>query len=440
VTSISTEQAVTQAPSGSPAGTGTPAGPRTTLPARVARPARPPESRQLGVLRAGDLLSVFGALAAALCTTALLWTQIGLFSGIFGYIVVTWVLFVGYYTALVSIEDNGPATRDKLAAVVVQSLGAVVLLVLFDVIIYTVFRGWGALVHLNFYTQDLSSTLATDPLTKGGALHAVVGTLIELAIAMGIGIPFGLLAAVFMHEVPGRFSRFVRTVVNAMTALPDLVAGLFIYATLIIVFHLDPSGLAASCALAVTIIPIICRASDVVLSLVPGGLTEASYALGGSQWRTVRLVTLPTARSGLATAVILGAARAIGETAPVLLTAGATLGMNFDPAHNAMMSLPLLAYTLVTQPYPNQITRGFATAVLLLVVVVLLFAIARAIGGRGPGQLTAGQLRRRAARSRRDLERFARRADATRPFTGAPGADILINDDSSPFVRRRRAR
>jgi phosphate transport system permease protein len=316
--------------------------------------------------------------------------------------------------------------RDKLAAVVVQSLGTVVVLALGFVIVYTFARGWHAMVHLNFYTKDLSTSTPLAPLTQGGVLHAVVGTLIELAIAMGIGVPFGLSAAVFLHEVPGRFSRFVRTVVNAMTALPDIVAGLFIYATLIIIFHLDPSGLAASCALAVTIIPIICRASDVVLNLVPGGLTEASYALGGSQWRTVRLVTLPTARSGLATAVILGAARAIGETAPVLLTAGATQHINVNPAQNAMMSLPLLAYSLVTQPFANQVTRGFGTAALLLVLVVLLFAIARAIGGRGPGQLTAGQLRRRAARSRRDLERYAQRADAARPYQAAPDADILV--------------
>jgi phosphate transport system permease protein len=426
-----------QAPSGGPAGTG---GPRTTLPARAVRRTRPPEPRQVGVLRAGDMLSVFGALAAAASTTALLWTQIGFFSGIFGYVVMTWVLFVGFYVALVSIEDNGPATRDKLAAVVVQSLGLVVLLALADVIIYTVFRGWDAMVHLNFYTKDLRYNGPLDPLTKGGVLHAVIGTLIELAIAMGIGVPFGLLGAVFMHEVPGPFARFVRTVVNAMTALPDVLAGLFIYATLILIFGLDSSGLAASCALAVTIIPIICRASDVVLNLVPGGLTEASYALGASQWRTVRLVTLPTARSGLATAVILGAARAVGETAPVLLTAGATTYINFDPTHSAMMSLPLLAYTQVLSGYPNEITRGFATATLLLVLVLLLFAIARAIGGRGPGQLTAGQLRRRAARSRRDLERYARHADAARRLTSAPGADILVNGDSSPFIRRRRAR
>ncbi len=95
-----------------------------------------------------------------------------------------------------------------------------------------------------------------------------------------------------------------------------------------------------------------------VLSLVPGGLTEASYALGGSQWRTVRLVTLPTVRSGLATAVILGAARAIGETAPVLLTAGATNYVNFDPTHNAMMSLPLLAYILVQSALPERDRPG----------------------------------------------------------------------------------
>src|SRR5215469_16718483 len=94
--------------------------PHTTLPDRTRRPARRPQPRQVSVLRAGDVLSVVGALAAAVCTAALLWTQIGFFSGIIGYVIVTWCLFIGFYTALVSIEDNGPATRDKVAAVVVQ--------------------------------------------------------------------------------------------------------------------------------------------------------------------------------------------------------------------------------------------------------------------------------------------------------------------------------
>jgi len=428
-TSTSTDQPGTQAPAG-----GLP-GPRTALPQRAARRVRPPQPRQLGVLRAADALSVLGAAAAALCTMFLLWTQIAFFSGLLGMIIVTWLLFVAFYAALVSFEDSGPALRDKLAVVVVQSLAFVVIFALAAVIYYTFHKGWGALIHLNMYTQDLGSANSQAPLTQGGALHAIIGTLIELGIAMGVGVPFGLLAAVFMREVPGPFSRFVRTVVNAMTALPDIVAGLFIYATLILILHLNPSGLAASCALAVTVIPIICRASDVVLGLVPGGLTEASYALGASQWRTVRLVTLPTARSGLATAVILGAARAIGETAPVLLTAGATNVINYDPLHNAMMSLPLLAYTLTLSGQANYITRGFATAALLLVLVLLLFIIARVIGGRGPGQLSAGQLRRRAARSRRDLERFARRAQSAGPYAWGPGLDLLVQE---PGPRRRR--
>jgi phosphate transport system permease protein len=405
-------------------GTTTPAGPRTTVPRRTARPGPPPAPRQVGVLRAGDLLAVAGALIAAACITALLWTQIGLFSGIVGYVVVTWCLFVGFYAALISMTESGPTVRDRVGAVVVQSLGTLVLGVLAFVIIYTFSRGWKALVHLNFYTQDLHLTGQLDPLTKGGVLHAIVGTLIEVGIAMAIAIPFGLLAAVFLHEVPGPFARFVRTVVNAMTALPDVLAGLFIYATLILIFGLGFSGMAAGVALAVTTLPIICRAADVVLSLVPGGLTEASYALGSGQWNTVRFVTLPTARSGLATAVILGAARAIGETAPVLLTAGATTFFHVDPASGPMMSLPLLAYTLASSPFQNMVTRGFGAAAVLLVIVVGLFAIARAIGGRGPGQLTAGQQRRRVARSRRDLARYERRAIRRVQIPPAPGSPV----------------
>ncbi len=147
-----------------------------------------------------------------------------------------------------------------------------------------------------------------------------------------------------------------------------------------------------------------------VLRLVPGGLTEASYALGSGQWRTVRFVTLPTARSGLATAVILGAARAIGETAPVLLTAGATDHVSLNPFSGPMMSLPLMAFTLARSPAQVDIARGFAAGAVLLVLVLVLFSIARAVGGRGPGQLTPQQQRRRVIASRRDLARFERHA------------------------------
>jgi phosphate transport system permease protein len=389
-------------------GTGAPPAepPRTTLPQRQQR-RYPPQPRPLSLLRLPDFVSIFGALLAAVASTGLLWLEISPFSGIIGAVVVCWILFVIYYAVLVSFDENRMTVRDRLSFVVVQSLAVLVFAALLFVIIYTFIRGWSALVHLNFYTQDGRFGGALTPLTTSGASEAVVGTLIELGIAMGIALPLGLLAAVFMNEVPGRYSRFIRIVVDAMTAMPDILAGLFVFSVLVLT-HISGSGFAAACALGITALPIICRASDVVLRLMPAGLTEASYALGANQWRTVRLVTLPTVRSGLATAVILGAARAIGETAPVLLTSVASEFMSTNP-FGKMNSLPLLAYTSVQEPSPLEISRGFGAASLLLVLVLVLFTLARWIGGRGPGQLSRGQQRRRAAASQRDAARYIRR-------------------------------
>jgi phosphate transport system permease protein len=386
----------------------------TTVPSRSAlRPA--PTRRQIAGLRREDVFAAGGAAAAALATAGLLWSQLAPFTGIFGFIAVSWCLFVLIYALLVAFDNDRPVVRDRIAAAVMHSLAFVVVATLVFIVCYVILvRARSALGHLNFYTQDLRSTTPLSPLTHGGVLHAIVGTLIEVGIAMGIAVPLGLLAAVFLNEVPGKLNRLVRTVVDAMTALPDILAGLFIYATLILIFGLGLSGLAAGCALAVTVVSIVCRAAYVVLRLVPGGLTEASYALGSGHWRTVWHVTLPTARSGLATAVILGAARAIGETSPVLLTAGFTNYLNFNPVSGPMMSLPLEAYSLVTNPEPNYIARGFGAAAVLLVLVLLLFVIGRMIGGRGAGQLTQRQAYRRMAASRRDLARYTKQDPARR--------------------------
>jgi phosphate transport system permease protein len=383
--------------------------PRTTVPARrPGRRARAP--RQLTLFRLGDVMAVIGSVVAAVATTALFWQELSPFSGFLGFWIVSWFVFVFYYAVLVSFDEDRPTQQSRVAMAVVLSLGIVVVGALAWLLVYTGVRAWPALVHLNFYTQDGAQSGPLSPLTQSGALHAVVGTLIELGIAMGVSVPLGLLTAVFINEVPGPYSRFIRIVVDAMTAMPDVLAGLFIYATLILALGWGKSGLAAGLALAVTAMPIVCRAADVVLRLMPGGLTEASYALGTGQWRTVWYVTLPTVRSGLATAVILGAARAIGETAPVLLTAGVTLHMTFNPKSGPMMSLPLMAYTSVLEPFPDEIARGFGAAFILLMLVVVLFVAARRIGGRGPGQLSPAQQRRRAAASCRDVARYARYA------------------------------
>jgi phosphate transport system permease protein len=180
----------------------------------------------------------------------------------------------------------------------------------------------------------------------------------------------------------------VRTVVEAMTALPDILAGLFVYAVLIIALGWDRSGIAASLALAVTMMPIIARSAEVVLRVVPGGLREASLALGASQWQTVRRVVLPTAKAGLATSLILGIARIAGETAPLLIVSGASSFMNPNPTQEPMNSLPLFIYDAVRRPAGLTIqARGYGAATFLLLMVLVLFVVTRFLArDKGPSR------------------------------------------------------
>ncbi|MFJ6196618.1 phosphate ABC transporter permease PstA [Micromonospora sp. NPDC092111] len=387
-------------------------GPATTIPVRTAGPAGPEPRRSTAGVRRTDVLSLLGAGAAAVALTVLVYTRLAPFDGPLGFVVLGWVTFLGCYALLVGLDEDGPTVRDRTVAVVVHSLAVLLLVALVVVVAYPVTRGAKAIFwHGNFFTGDLASAGPLAPLDRGGILHGIVGTLEQIGIALLITVPLGLACAVFLNEVPGRFARVVRTVSEAMTALPSIVAGLFVYATVILMLGFDRSGFAAGLAITVMMLPIVIRAADVVLRLVPGTLREASLALGAPQWRTALFVLLPTARSGLATSVILGTARGIGETSPVLLTAGFADGMNTDPFDGPQVSLPLMTFKLVGSASEYDVARGFGAATVLLALVLLLFLLARLVGGRGPGQLTRGQQARRIRASRRDVLRYARRAD-----------------------------
>ena len=254
----------------------------------------------------------------------------------------------------------------------------VVLFALGSTVVYTFAEGWRALVHTTFFTHDMSGVSPTAPLNQGGILHAIVGTVIEVGIAVAsLGAPRASAPPSTCPRSADAGSHLVRTVVEAMTALPEILAGLFVYVTLIVGFGLPKSGLAASVAMAVTMVPIIARASEVALRVVPNGLREASNALGASHWRTVRKVVLPSARAGLATATILAIARGIGETAIVLITSGASSFLTFNPAENPMNSLPLFIYTAYITHEPTAIARAFGAASVLLAMVLLLFVVVR---------------------------------------------------------------
>jgi len=380
--------------------------------------------RQVGGASRNDRLNVVGAAVSTVSVGLLLFGRLTPLSGRLGFAVVTYVVFLTTYALLVWLDDDGPAVVDKVMTMVLYSAAAVMVSGLVSVISFTLWRGRTALPKTNLYLQDMSRAGPADPLTVGGIKHALFGTLCMISIALVITVPLGIACAAYLNETRSRASQFVRTVVEAMTALPSVLAGLFIFATWVLILGFGRSGFAAALAISIMMLPIIIRASDVVLRLVPGNLREASAALGAPAWRTVWHVVLPTARSGLATSVILGTARGIGETSPVLLTAGFTSAMNTNPFSGPMVSLPLAAFEFVRSPQPALVARGFATAAVLMVVVLILFVVARIFGGRGPGHVSRAQARRIARRSSRDLARFDAldrvRADAAAANRGAP--------------------
>lgn len=310
------------------------------------------------------------------------------------------------------VIDNRIAMADRIAQLVVSTGATIVFLTLGTVLFFVFKRGWAALHYWNFFSQTMQTTLPDAPFNQGGVLQSIVGTLIELAIAIAITLPLGVATAVYVNEVGGRFARLIRTVVEAMTALPSIVAGLFIYSFWIIILHEPRSGLAGALAISVMMLPIIARASEVVLRVVPGSLREASLGLGASRWRTIWHVVLPTARPGLATALILAVARGIGETSPVLIASGYATFMVTHPQSGVMSSLPLSVYNSVIAPEPRAVVRGYATAAVLLILVLTLFVIARLLA-RPPSAKPS--LRRRIRGSLESVRRPAPRAASAVP-------------------------
>lgn len=335
------------------------------------------QPRPLQVATVDDRMTLIGSLLGSLSLVWLLYTQILPLSGKVGFVICWYLAFLAMFAAVTALSHPRPVVIDRLAASAISGAALVVGEALASTVIYTLAKGFHAYTHLAFWTHDAAGVRPTAPLSQGGITHAILGSLIELGIATLVSLPLGIGTAVYMVEVGGKFSRIVRTVVEAMTALPDILAGLFIYTVLILTLGFERSGFCAGVALSVMMLPIIARSADVALRVVPGGLREAGLALGASQWQTIWRVVLPTCRSGLATAVILGLARAVGETAPVLITSGASTFSNHNIFHNPMNSLPLYIFTAVRSGEPTFITRGFGAASALLIIVMILFVTAR---------------------------------------------------------------
>ena len=295
------------------------------------------------------------------------------------------LLFIISYsiaTAALSFFKYGATTAKDSAIKVVIAGGALLTVIPIASILATIIQKGYKGIKLNIFTSDMSLATPTDPLTNGGLLHAILGTMILVFVALVLSVPIGILTALYLTEIKGKFTRPIRFLVQAMSGVPSIVAGLFILSAVIYPITKANSGFMGSLALTILMIPTVARTSEEVLNLIPQDLREAGTALGGTQWRTVAMIVLPAAKSGLITAMILGVARIAGETAPLLLLTGGGDRINGNPFNDPMGSLPFYIWKSFNAGSEEAITRAWAGLLVLVVLVLILFTTARFLSTR----------------------------------------------------------
>ena len=272
-------------------------------------------------------------IGSAVAGLALVWVVFAI-AGVtapFG-MVVCWVgTFFVIYGVLCRIQYGILIAKDRMATVAIWIGAMVAFVVLAAVISYVFIKGFSAVFSRfpHFITADMTQLGGTAKVTDLGVGAAIVGTIEQVGIATVITVPLGILTATYLASNDNPFARMVSAVVDAMTGAPAIIAGLFVYLLWVVPHHTaGKTGFAAALALAVMMLPVVTRAAQEVVAIVPGSYREAALALGAPEWRVLLRVVLPTARAGLMTAVILGVARIAGETAPVLFNAGGFAGYN----------------------------------------------------------------------------------------------------------------
>lgn len=289
------------------------------------------------------------------------------------------VFFFVVASLIFGLRHDKVKAADKVATALITLGFATAFIPWASILATLVKRGWPA-IYGGYFTRDMSITAADDELGFGGLSHAILGTVLILAVAMVIAVPLGILTAAYITEIRGRLAGFVRVMVQSMSGVPSVVAGLFIYATVVSRFSF--SGIAGSLALAILMLPTIARTAEEVLKLVPDEIRSASYALGASQMATTFRIILPSARSGLITASVLGIARVAGETAPLILTSFYSAIFSTKMTGEPIASLPMYIYQNFTVGTDLALTRAWGGALVLLSLILLLFIVARTVGGR----------------------------------------------------------
>ena len=294
----------------------------------------------------------------------------------------TFFVFYMLIGAIFKFVTRGSASAVDIVVNTLVALGAIITVLPIGSILITVIVKGSKGLHLGLLTHDMSLATPTDPITNGGLLHAITGTLTLVTLALIMSVPIGILTALYLTEIKGIFTRPIRFLVQAMSGVPSIVAGLFILSAVLYPITKSYSGFMGSLALTILMIPTIARTSEEVLLLIPNDLREAGVALGGTQWRTVAMIVLPAARSGLVTAMILGVARIAGETAPILLLTGGADTVNPNPFKGPIGSLPYYIWKSFSAGSTESITRAWTGLLVLLGIILILFTLARILGNR----------------------------------------------------------
>jgi phosphate transport system permease protein len=286
--------------------------------------------------------------------------------------------------------DGSRRRKDRFMQWLIYGAFALAVIPLISLIWSVLTNGLGRF-DLYFLTHSMRNVYGG--MDAGGVYHALLGTILITALTVVISVPIGIITSIYLVEYgSGALARAVTFFVDVMTGIPSIVAGLFAFAFFyLVVGPQSMSGLVGAVALSVLMIPVVIRSTEEMLRLVPNELREASFALGVPKWLTIIRVVLRTAVAGITTGVMIAIARVIGETAPLLITVGATDSINRDPFHGNMMTLPVYVYRQYAAglvpcapgaedciPTINY-DRAWSAALVLILFVMLLNLLARGV-------------------------------------------------------------
>jgi len=342
----------------------------TTIP----RPMKP-----WGYSAKESIQALIAAIAAILVTAVII--GVTPLKGKLGFVFILIVVGTIFSASFSWVRRDRKAAWNSVSTMMIYISGFLVIIPLVSIFYEIVRRGIAGL-SWSIFTTDMAVTATDSPLYEGGLLHAIVGTLYIVLLAGLFSLPIGILTALYLTEINGKAAGTIRFFVQAMSGIPSIVSGLFIFAVWMIALGNEYSAFAGALSLAILMIPTVARTSEEVLKLIPNDLREAGLAMGGTHWLTVRMIILPAAQSGLITAAILGVARVAGETAPLLLTMGGADALNLNPFAGNSSAIPFYVWKNFALGTENAVARAWTGVLVLMIIVLFFFSLTRFLSNR----------------------------------------------------------